>query len=269
MNRASIVNQALGDVNGAPEWILLIPAGTFSGRDGRGPFKNNDPEAIIRNTRGLRMEAGLPIDFDHATDFAAPKGAPAPAAAWIKELQVRDGAIWGKLEWTDRGRAAVAAKEWRYISPVFEFDRDGKIFRLLRAGLTNSPNLHATAICAAEEQIEMEEPTLDENERKIIGHFASITPAEFAQERFKRSAREFLGASAGAGGAVMARRSEAPTGVPGLLKFQGSDGEDSKSRAKCPFPPRAGIGWNYPLPPYPPKKGGYSWNEGEILKFRG
>ncbi|MGH7916427.1 MAG: phage protease [Candidatus Binataceae bacterium] len=133
------------------EWIQLLPAGEFIGRDGRGPYHLSDPEAVVKATRGLRMEAGIPIDYDHATDFAAPKGRPAPAAGWIRQLEVRDGAIWGQVEWTRHGAAAVATLEYRYISPVFEFSASGEVKRLLRAALTNNPNLYLTAIAASAE----------------------------------------------------------------------------------------------------------------------
>lgn len=134
----------------AAAWIELLPAGVFHGRDGRGPFRLDDPQSVVAATQGLKMGAGLPIDYDHATDFAAPQGRPAPAAGWIRALEVRAGAIWGRVEWTERAGAAIAAREYRYISPVFQFDpADGRVTRLLRAGLTNNPNLYLTAIAAA------------------------------------------------------------------------------------------------------------------------
>ncbi len=140
-----------GGAGGAPEWIELLPAGEFHGRDGRGPFRLSNPDAVIASTVALGMNAGLPIDYDHATDFAAPEGRPAPAAGWIRALEVRVGAIWGRVEWTERAAAAITAREYRYISPVFQFDPgDGGVTRLLRAGLTNNPNLQLTAIAAAE-----------------------------------------------------------------------------------------------------------------------
>ena len=77
-----------------PQWVMLIPAGEFSGRDGRGPFRLADPARVIAATEALGLTAGVPIDYDHATDFAAPKGRPAPAAGWIRELAERDGALW-------------------------------------------------------------------------------------------------------------------------------------------------------------------------------
>ncbi len=131
-----------------PAWVMLIPAGEFSGRDGRGPFRLTDPAAVIAATDDLGMAAGLPIDYDHATDFAAPKGRPAPAAGWISELAARDGALWGRVDWTPHGAMAITSREYRYISPVFQYTSDGEVTRLLRAGLTNNPNLYLTAISA-------------------------------------------------------------------------------------------------------------------------
>src|SRR5271170_5371722 len=129
-----------------PEWIELIPAGEFKGRDGRGPFRLTDPKKVIGATRALQMDAGLPIDYDHATDFGAPEGRPAPAAGWICGFDERDGSLWGKVEWTAHGAEAVAMREYRYISPVFEYAENGDVVRLLRAALTNNPNLFLTAI---------------------------------------------------------------------------------------------------------------------------
>jgi phage I-like protein len=136
---------------GGPEWIELLPAGTFYGRDGRGPFRIEDAANLIAATAALGMSAGLPIDYDHATDFGAPEGRPAPAAGWIRELDARAGALWGRVEWTARARESIAGHEYRYVSPVFQYDpKTGAVTRLLRAGLTNNPNLHLTAIAAAE-----------------------------------------------------------------------------------------------------------------------
>lgn len=131
-----------------PEWVMLIPAGEFSGRDGRGPFRLSDPGSVITATSELQMPAGLPIDYDHATDFAAPNGHPAPAAGWIRELAARDGALWGRVDWTPHGAMAITSHEYRYISPVFQYTPEGEVTRLLRAGLTNNPNLYLTAVSA-------------------------------------------------------------------------------------------------------------------------
>jgi phage I-like protein len=138
----------------APEWIEVIPAGTFATRDGRGPYRNTNPDAVIAATAALDMSAGLPIDYDHATDLAAPEGRPAPAAGWIKQLEVRGGAIWARVEWTEKGAQAVGAGEWRYVSPVFSYDPETmEVAQLQRAALTNNPNLYMTAIASRQENL--------------------------------------------------------------------------------------------------------------------
>lgn len=172
-NEVAVDIRAAGD---APDWIMVIPAGEFSGRDGRGPYKV-DPEEVIEATAALGFEVGLPIDYDHATDFAAPSGGRAPAAGWMTELQNRDGAIWAHVEWTDKGREAVSSKEYRYISPVFAYDdKTGEVLSLLRAGLTNNPNLYDIAICSrpTADSLAIEDKTMaieiekyDERRRKI------------------------------------------------------------------------------------------------------
>lgn len=143
------IGATIGAAAQAPEWIELIPAGEFAGRDGRGPYRLSNPAAVIAASRALRMDAGLPIDYDHATDFGAPAGRPAPAAGWIRRLEQRDGAIWGQVEWTRHGASAVTMREYRYISPVFEYAKSGEVVRLLRAALTNNPNLYLTAISSS------------------------------------------------------------------------------------------------------------------------
>jgi phage I-like protein len=142
----AVVGTKLSGCAMPPEWIELIPAGEFKGRDGRGPFRLTNPKKVIGATRELQMDAGLPIDYDHATDFGAPEGRPAPAAGWICGFDERDGSLWGKVEWTAHGAEAVAMREYRYISPVFEYAENGDVVRLLRAALTNNPNLFLTAI---------------------------------------------------------------------------------------------------------------------------
>lgn len=129
----------------APEWIELIPAGVaVVGRDGR-KWINDAPDTILAAFNASGRE--LVIDTEHATEIKAPKGDPAPAAGWVKALEIRAGAIWGRTEWTPAGAASVANREYRYISPVFYYDKPtGRIVQLLSIGLTNRPNLRLMAL---------------------------------------------------------------------------------------------------------------------------
>jgi phage I-like protein len=111
------------------EWFHLIPAGTFLGRDGRGPYTLADPERVLAEfaARG----ADLCVDYDHQSLSAAEKQGPVPASGWIKALESREDGIWGRIDWTERAQAHLAAKEYRYLSPVFSFNpQTGEVVRL-------------------------------------------------------------------------------------------------------------------------------------------
>jgi phage I-like protein len=121
-----------------PEWIHLIPAGTFSGVDGK-PYVLRDAEKVI----AASMTAGkLPVDENHSTQRAPAAGAPSPARGWIVELQNRADGIWGRSEWNESGTALMTDKAYKGISPVFTYDKaDGTVIAILSAALTNNPNL--------------------------------------------------------------------------------------------------------------------------------
>ena len=140
---------------GAPEWLHLVPAGTFSGADGRGPFVVPDPAALIAATHGRK----LPIDENHAIDLVGAKGGASPARGWVVELQNRDDGIWGRVEWTDEGKRLVEGRAYGFLSPVFLHTRSKphRIARLERVALTNDPNITDLKSLHAKEEAKMEE----------------------------------------------------------------------------------------------------------------
>jgi phage I-like protein len=141
-NIALMAALPLPDQSGAPEWVhLLPPPGPVTTFDGRGPYVLGDLAAVLQAS--LDDPRGLPIDENHATDIAAPKGGSAPARGWIVELQARDTGIWGRVQWTREGGALVADRAYRGLSPVLAIDaRDKKTIRAIRrASLVNLPNL--------------------------------------------------------------------------------------------------------------------------------
>lgn len=125
-----------GDV---PQWIHLLPAGTFPAVGGTRLYHADNLEAIVSSS----LRAGkIVLDENHATDLAAPQGGSAPAMGWISEMQVRPNGIWGRVAWTKRGREAVSDHAYRGVSPVLKTDRDtGQVLAIYRAALTNIPDL--------------------------------------------------------------------------------------------------------------------------------
>ncbi len=131
----------------APEWVHLFPPGRFAARDGRA-FELADPGAVILAFQGAGVD--LPIDFEHAIDRPEVKaaGGPIPAAGWIKAIANRKDGLWAQVEWTATARAMIRAKEYRFISPAFLHDREGRITRLKGAGLVHIPALQLTALAS-------------------------------------------------------------------------------------------------------------------------
>lgn len=137
------VTQALDAPGGAPEWVHLVPAGTFSGVDGRGPYQLGDGNAVI--ARSLPNGRKLPIDENHAIDLQGAKGGSSPARGWIVALDAREDGLWGKVEWTGEGRRLIEDKDYGFLSPVFMHSagKPSQVLKVVRAALTNDPNLVA------------------------------------------------------------------------------------------------------------------------------
>ena len=103
----------------APEsgqWVQLLPAGRFQGRDGRS-FALDNPQAVLAETA---KRGDLPIDYEHQMDdpAARPASGEVRAAGWIKQIEVRADGIWGLVDWTETARNMIQAREYRYLSPV-------------------------------------------------------------------------------------------------------------------------------------------------------
>lgn len=142
----------------APEWVHLMPAGSFTAVDGRS-WVLKDAAAVIAASLAGAAGNMLPLDYDHGMDLAAPKGGQAPASGWVTALDLRADGIWGKVEWTEAGARSVAAKEYRFLSPSFLHAKDGTVTRILGAGLVNRPALHQLAQLATQQGDPMD-PTL-------------------------------------------------------------------------------------------------------------
>lgn len=129
--------------------LVLIPEGIFRGIDGR---PTDAPHWILTPERGRQIAAALNqrsidlvVDYEHATLKAQESGDPAPASGWLKPtgFQYIDGVgLCSTLfEWTDKAKGYIEAKEYKYTSPVFFYNKAGEILGLHSFALTNTPNL--------------------------------------------------------------------------------------------------------------------------------
>ncbi|AVI67225.1 peptidase [Shewanella sp. WE21] len=129
------------EANAPGIWLPMIPAGNFTGIDGRS-WMNPNPDAVVASFTKKR-----PFDVEHATHIKAPKGEEAPASGWITQVENRAGEIWGFVKWNAEGRELIEEEKYAFYSPAFAHDPDtGVIYSLESAGLTNSPNLNVPAL---------------------------------------------------------------------------------------------------------------------------
>jgi len=120
----------------APDWLRVLPLGKVELRDGRPGFEADaaDLEALVRKFRADGVD--LVVDYEHQTLG----GEKAPAAGWIKELEVRVDGLYARIEWTQTARQHIEAGEYRYYSPALRVNSETrKVEALLHMGLVNDP----------------------------------------------------------------------------------------------------------------------------------
>lgn len=148
----------LAAAGGAPVEFRLLPLGRFKSSDGSGrPVEVKEGWLLDRN--GAQQIAALSvgrvsrcvIDFEHQTLRSAENGKPAPAAGWFSRLEARADGLWAVgVEWTAQAAQMIADKQYRYISPVFPYDRrTGAVLGIAHAALTNDPGLDGLTDLAA------------------------------------------------------------------------------------------------------------------------
>jgi len=82
----------------------------------------------------------LPIDFDHGMLAAVKTPETSVAAGWFTPAIVDNKLMALNVEWTERAAAMLRGREFRFLSPAFNYDRKtGQITQLLNVALTNLP----------------------------------------------------------------------------------------------------------------------------------
>lgn len=227
------------ELESVPEWVHIMPLGSFSAVDGRGPFHLADPEEVI--ARSMRPLVDLPVDRDHELVFQATSGSHKPASGWIKEMETREDGIWARVEWTRWAKYQILAKEYRYISPVFTTTQDGggDVIKILHISLCIDPALELNAIAASrfynnfnsneEDEDNMDKKKLmamaallgltvkdgDDLEALVTAAVAAQTETVTALQNDIAALREALGAEKDADGAALVAAAQSlNTGAP-------------------------------------------------------
>ncbi|MFW6189043.1 MAG: phage protease [Planctomycetota bacterium] len=133
-----------------PEWVMLARTGRWRGH----PTVPEviEPEHLRSALDYFRRHYAangteLVIDYHHAS-VAAP-AARAPAAGWVRRMELRndDTELWGRVTWTTPAARGISGREYRYLSPVFRFDHPDRLtgrpvpLHIHSVALTNTPFL--------------------------------------------------------------------------------------------------------------------------------
>lgn len=155
----------------APEWIKITPRGDVTTRDDR--RYTFDPEQLV--ARFAADAVDVPVDIDHGISRKPMFGERADAVGWVKQLEARDDGLYARVEWLDSGKAALASRTHRYISPTFRHTEAGLATWLHSVALVAAPALAMPAIASAYFEQQNEDPML----KKIA---AALGLAETADE---------------------------------------------------------------------------------------
>jgi len=121
-----------GDVIG----VQICPIGEFENISEDGQHLQLCDREALKNVAEM-FERPILVDFDHASEDGDTE-----AAAWIESLRFdEESGLWGGFRFTDKGAEAISGRRYRFVSPVWNVDRNNRPKKLLRVGLTNRPQI--------------------------------------------------------------------------------------------------------------------------------
>lgn len=153
-----------------------------------------DADAAVQViARNAARKSRMVIDYEHQTLYAAQNGQPAPASGWVESMEWRNDGLYAAPDWTKRAAAMIDADEYRYISPVFIYDKTGRVIEIKLVGLTNNPGLDGLTDLAALSALipTLEDSTMNEimeRLRYLLNLPLTTTPEEMAAELDKLKA---------------------------------------------------------------------------------
>jgi len=174
--------------------IQITPDGYFKASDGR-PYDlpqgwlMNEQVASRLLARLAQRKNKIVIDYEHQTIHAENNGQAAPAAGWVDpaDVEYRPGeGLFSPCTWTEKAKAMIEAKEYLYLSPVFEYHPEtGEVIDLVHIAITNNPALDGMKTIEAlrkqstqPNQLQEDEPVKRAELIKVLGLADDATDAQ-------------------------------------------------------------------------------------------
>jgi phage I-like protein len=141
------------------EWIKLTPElGDYPHARG---LQRIDKAAVEAMANHFKRARGVPFYVGHPDVPGMESEYPDKKAyGWVKEVEARADGLYGKVKWSEPGKAMLANSHFRFFSPYWNSATIGQgangkpIFRpleLLSVALTNQPNLPVNPLANEEE----------------------------------------------------------------------------------------------------------------------
>ncbi len=166
--------------------VRIMPAGDFRTNEGRPQGLSGWRINTIIARTVVALAANNKDDFVIDYEHQPLKGTEAPAAGWFKGLEWRegDGLYMTGITWTARAKAMIAAHEYRYVSPVFRWNKDtGDVQEVVSVGLTNTPAVNGLTDLAA--------ASMSKTGLSALVHCEPLPELAIAQLRAQHSAEYF------------------------------------------------------------------------------
>lgn len=136
----------------ADGWFHIVPLGEYPVRSGDRELiqvvDRQGAQAMVANFNRSRQQpnfTGLLVDYDHFSDDLDKS---IEAAGWLEEIENRASGVWGRIAFSDSGRAAIEGGRYRHVSPVFSMETCDKLgnnrlrpTQLVKVAVTNDPNM--------------------------------------------------------------------------------------------------------------------------------
>lgn len=136
--------------------VLLVPMGKTKTRSGNPEFYQIDnlahAQEVVDRTLAHYGDTEIVIDFDHQTILACVPGVAGrgEAAGWMKRVYASEHGIQADVEWTQEAAQKLKDKKYRYLSPASRVEKGtNRVFQIINAGLTNTPNMDLVALASA------------------------------------------------------------------------------------------------------------------------
>ena len=137
--------------------VKISPIGKFAGSspDGKKRVEIIDEQSVMQMAKQTEE---ILLDKDHES-MRGPDGRNTEAYGWISGLKAIVGlgdmdGLYGSIKWTPKGIELAKDRIYRFLSPVFELDAEGRAVKLVNVALTNRPALPLPPIINSEAEDE-------------------------------------------------------------------------------------------------------------------